>query len=94
MMSFEETQKWGKRMRQEKEELENKMDKIHQAELRKKGINPNQPHVEEKFYSPNTLDKSEARIIYIALMILGAITTVPLLIWFCASLWYFGKDRP
>lgn len=93
-MSFEECQEWGKRRRKKQEELNKKMDKIHQDELIKMGINPNQPHVEEKYYSPNTLDKSVARIIYIALMIFGAITTAPLLIWFCASLWYFGKDRP
>ena len=94
MMSPKECQEWSNKRRQEKEELRNRMNKIHQEELIKMGVNPNIPKIEEKFYHPNTLDKSEARIIYIALMIFGSITTVRVLFWIFASIWYFGKDRP
>ena len=69
------------------------LKRINQESI-KTEINPNKSKIKEKTYHPNTLDKSEARIWYILIMIFGAITTAPLLVWIGASLWYFGKDRP
>ena len=40
MMSFEECQEWGRRMRAEKEEFEKKQMEIRRNEFIKKGINP------------------------------------------------------
>ena len=94
MMSFEECQEWGRKRRQEEEELKNRMEKIHQNELRKQGIDPNAYKTEQKYYHPNTLDKSEALFWYVLIMIFGSIFSARILIWIIATIWCFGKDRP
>ena len=93
-MTFEEEMEIARSVREYSKTRERERVKRINQESIKTEINPNKSKIKEKTYHPNTLDKSEARIWYILIMIFGAITTAPLLVWIGASLWYFGKDRP
>lgn len=93
-MTFEQEMEVARKIRENINNRHKEEVKKRDQELIKMGINPNKPKTKQRTYHSNTLDKSEARIWYILIMIFGAITTAPLLIWIGASLWYFGKDRP
>lgn len=70
MMSLEECQKWGKKIREEKESLLIQNEKIHHEELIKKGINPDlQKSVESKQDHPLAPSDSVATVLYITGMI-------------------------
>lgn len=93
-MTFEQEMEVARKIRENIDNRHKEEVKKRDQELIKMGIDPNKPKTKQRIYRSNTLDKSEARIWYILIMIFGAITTAPLLIWIGASLWYFGKDRP
>lgn len=78
MMSFEECQEWGRRMRAEKEVFEKKQMEIRNRELRKQGIEPStkksivskKPH---EYDHPSTPDDGFVTFLYIIGMIASLI---------------------
>ena len=74
MMSFEECQEWGKRMRAEKEAFNKKQEEIRMAELKKNGIDPETLNVPEpKWDHPCTPDDGFVTVLYVIGMIASLI---------------------
>lgn len=70
MMSFEECQKWGRKIRDEKESLRIQNEKIHREKLIKMGINPDlQEPVEVKYDHPLAPSDGVITALYIIGMI-------------------------
>lgn len=91
MMSFEECQEWGRRMEQEKKELQEKQEQIRREELRKRGINPDtiNQDVKPKYDSPYALDNGLATVLWLivaigALIFKGGwiLSIVATVVWF------------
>ena len=70
MMSFEECQEWGRKRQQEKEELNTRMSKIRDDELRKNGIDPEAyKNIKPKYDHPSMPEDGFVTFLYIAAMI-------------------------
>lgn len=95
MMSFEECQEWGRRMREEKENLRKRQEEIHRNELIKQGIDPDtikptpqrKPH---EYDHPSTPDDGLVTVLYIVGMIASLIFNDFWIPWFILTIVY-GK---
>jgi hypothetical protein len=93
MMSFEECQEWGRRMRAEKEAFEKKQMEIRNNELRKQGIDPStmkpiaskKPH---EYDHPSMPDDGFVTFSYIIGMIASLIFTQWYIAWFGLTIAY------
>lgn len=89
MMSFEECQEWGRKIREEREELNRKNKIIRQEELRKMGIDINtQKSPPPKYDHPCTPDDGFITILYIVGMIASFIFTQWYVAWFGLTIAY------
>lgn len=90
MMSFEECQEWGKKMRAEKEALNKKMEKIRKEELKKQGIySDSYKNTTPKYDSPYALENGVATVLWLivsagALIFNGGwiISIIATIVWF------------
>ena len=74
MMSFEECQELGRKMKTEKEELNKKMSQIRNDELRKMGINPDDKKTAKpKYDHPSMPEDGMITFLYIVFMIASLI---------------------
>ena len=95
MMSFEECQEWGRKMRAEQAEFEKKQMEIRHNELRKQGIDPStiksipqkKPH---EYDHPCTPDDTFVTVIYVIAMIASLIFKDFWIPWIMLSIAY-GK---
>ena len=70
MMSFEERQEWGKKMREEKEALNKKMEEIRKEELKKQGICfDTYKDITPQYDSPYALENGEATVLWLIVAI-------------------------
>jgi hypothetical protein len=91
MMSFEECQEWGKKVKEEKEELNKKMVRIRENELRKMGINPdNQRVIKQKYDHPSMPEDGAVTFLYLVCMIGSLIFKDFWIPWFILTVLY-GK---
>lgn len=91
MMSFEEAQELGKRIRAEKEKRYKIMEQVHQEELRKMGINPDtQKFTKPKYDHPNTLEDEFVTVLYVIGMVGSLIFKDFWIPWFILTIVY-GK---
>lgn len=89
MMSFEECQEWGKKMREERAALEYKNEQIRQDRLRKMGIDPNAIQTEKpKYDHPCMPDDGFVTILYIIGMVASLIFTQWYIAWFGLTIAY------
>lgn len=95
MMSFEECQEWGKRMRAERAEFEKKQMEIRNNELRKQGVDldtikPIKNKQPWEYDHPSTPDDGFVTFLYIIAMIGSLIFKDFLVLWVMLSVTY-GK---
>lgn len=91
MMSFEECQELGRKMKAEKEELNKKMSQIRDGELRKMGINPDDKKiVQPKYDHPSMPEDGLITFLYIVLMITSLIFNDFWIPWIILTITY-GK---
>ena len=95
MLSLKEYQEMGKKLREEKEALNKKLDEVRRQELKKQGIIiEEKKDKERKFHgdcdSPYTMENSTATILYIITMVGGSIFTDRILIWIFATIIWFN----
>ena len=70
MMSFKECQEWGKKRIADEEELNKRMTKIRNDELRRRGINPDdQKTIKPKYDHPSMPEDGFVTFLYIVGMI-------------------------
>ena len=66
MMSFEEAQAMGKRIREEQERIQKMVDETRKSELRKRGINPDvYKPTKPKYDHPCTPDDGFVTVLYV-----------------------------
>lgn len=91
MMSFEECQEMGRRIREEERQRNERMAKIRDDELRKKGINPDaQKNIKPKYDHPSMPEDGFVTFLYIAAMIGSLIFKDFWIAWIALSIAY-GK---
>lgn len=92
MLSLEEYQEMGKKLREEKEALNKRCAEIRRDELKKQGVIIEEK--EHKFHgdcdSPYAMENSTATILYIITMVGGSIFTDRILIWIFATIIWFN----
>ena len=89
MMSFEECQEWGRKMREEEEKRKTEIERIRQEELKKIGINPNtQKCSQPKYDHPCTPDDRFVTILYVIGMIGSLMFKQWYIAWFALTVWY------
>jgi hypothetical protein len=95
MMSFEECQEWGRRMRAEKEALSKRQEEIRRGKLSKQGINLNKINsIKNKqpweYDHPSTPDDGFITFLYIIAMIGSLIFADFWILWIGLTIAY-GK---
>lgn len=74
MISFEEAQAMGKRIKEEQDRIQKMMDETRKAELRKQGIDPDShKSVKPRYDHPSTPDDGFVTVLYIIGMVASLI---------------------
>lgn len=93
MISREEAQEWGRKMRAEKAEFEKQQMEIRRNELIKQGINPDthkpiRDKQQHEYDHPCMPDNGFVTVLYILGMIGSLIFTQWYIAWFALTVWY------
>ena len=93
MPTTEEMNEWRKEWKKEKEAREKKLEEIRRKEWEKKGIKPievGEPP-KKRCDHPNTMEDSTATVVWIVVMLVGAIFKGNWVIWIIATMiwWKF-----
>lgn len=88
MPTYEEMQEWRKKYKKEREEFNKKLEAIRLKELEEKGLKPfDESSIPPKQCDhPNTMENSTATVLWIIVMIVGALFRGRLLVWIVATL--------
>ena len=87
MFTPEELEEMKKRMRNEREERNQRLDEARRKELEAKGIKPfNESNVPQKHCDhPNTIENSTATVFWVIVMLVGSIFKGNWVIWIIAT---------
>lgn len=89
MMDFKECQEWGKRRRDEKENLRKRQEQIRKDELKKMGIDPNnQPSIKPKYDHPSMPEDGFITVLYVVGMIASMIFNDFWIAWIALTILY------
>lgn len=89
MMNFEECQEWGRKMREEKENLNRQIEKIRREELMNKGINPDlQQPIKPKYDHPGMPDDGFVTVLYVIGMLTSLIFNDFWILWIGLTILY------
>ena len=88
MMSFEEAQAMGKRIREEQQRNFEIRKKIRDDELRKQGINPDVQIIKPKYDHPSTPENGFVTVLYIVGMVASLLFKDFLIPWIGLTILY------
>jgi hypothetical protein len=87
MFTPEELEEMKKRMHNERDERNRRLDELRRNELESKGIKPfDESQVPQKYCDhPNTMENSTATVVWIVVMLIGSIFKGNWVIWIIAT---------